>query len=254
VFEPLDAITRASYRTFASLPGGTLIDDGEIFAVMNEVPLPFFNGVATTRMRDGARIAEVHEWYRARRRGFRWWVTPDSTPAGLDSLLEAHGFRHAYDSLGMTADLAKLKAVKPSELQIKRVRDLEEMTVWADILTSVFKLTDADRQAWLDAFEALGFGDESKWAHFTGYLFNQPVGIATVMTDGDIAGIYDVATVPAARGRGAGSTLTLHALQLARDLGARHAALQSSEMGESVYRSIGFVPGPTLRLYDWRPQ
>jgi ribosomal protein S18 acetylase RimI-like enzyme len=253
VFDALDSVTRSCYRSFLPLPNASLIDDGEVYGVITAVPLGFFNGIATTRFRERERIDDIVALYRERNRGFRWWVTPDTRPAGLDTILQERGFTHAYDSLGMTADLAQLRSAKPSELRIEQVRNEAEMSVFTTVLTTVFNSPEDHHLAWLSAYRDLGFGDDAQWVHFLGYLGNMPVATTSVMIDGDLAGIYLVGTLAAARGRGAGSTLTLHAMQHARDRGARTAALQSSEMGESVYRGIGFVPGATLRLYDWRP-
>jgi GNAT superfamily N-acetyltransferase len=254
VFDALDAVTRSCYRSFLPLPDATLIDDGEVFGVMNAVPIPFFNGIATTRLRGGSRIDEIAGIYRQKSRAFRWWVTPASTPSGLGELLLSNGFRHAYDSLGMTADLAKLQTARPADLRIERVHDEAEMHTFCEILGVVFEMPEQSRRAWLSAYTELGFGDDSPWVHFLGYAGDIPVATTSVLIDRDLAGIYLVGTLASARGRGAGSVLTLHAMQHARDRGARTAALQSSEMGESVYRSIGFVPGPTLKLYEWRPE
>jgi GNAT superfamily N-acetyltransferase len=254
VFDALDSVTRSCYRSFLRLPGARLIDDGEVFGVITGVTVPFFNGIATTRLRDGARIGEIAAIYRDERRAFRWWVTPASTPAGLDTLLLANGFRHAYDSLGMTADLSTLRTARPNSLRIERVRTAAEMRVFCDVVGDVFGQPEEGRRAWHSAYVGLGLDDDSPWTNFIAYLGDTPVATTNVLVDGDLAGIYLVATLPAARGQGAGSALTLHAMQHARDRGARTAALQSSEMGESVYRSVGFIDGPTLRLYEWRPE
>ena len=254
MFDALDSVTRACYRSFLPLPNASLIDDGEVYGVRTAVPLGFFNGIATTRFRERERIDDVVDFYRPTGRAFRWWVTPDTRPADLDQKLQDHGLTHAYDSLGMTADLAKLQSARPTDLRIERVDDEAQMSVFTTVLTAVFDRPEDDRLAWLSAYRHLGFGEDAQWVHYLGYLGDMPVATTSVMIDGDLAGIYLVGTLEAARGRGAGSALTLHAMQHARDRGARTAALQSSEMGESVYRGIGFVPGPVLRLYDWRPK
>jgi GNAT superfamily N-acetyltransferase len=254
VFETLDAITRASYRSFSHLPNASLIDDGEVFGVTTDVPLPFFNGIATTRLRDTSRVGEIAQRLQARGRGFRWWLTPDTTPADLGEVLPEHGLRHAYDSLGLTADLAKLRPVSVPGLRIARMKNDSEMAAWSHVISTVFEISPADRQTWVDTFRHFGFADDAQWAHFVGFLDDRPVATTTICIDGEITGVYHVATLPEARGRGAASALTVAALQHARDRGAREAGLQASAMAESVYQSIGFVPRATIRLYDWRPQ
>jgi len=57
---------------------------------------------------------------------------------------------------------------------------------------------------------------------------------------GDDCGVYTVGTIPAYRRRGFGRALAAHALADARTRGARTATLQSTPMGESLYRSLGF--------------
>jgi GNAT superfamily N-acetyltransferase len=60
------------------------------------------------------------------------------------------------------------------------------------------------------------------------------------LADG-LAGIYCVATLPEHRGKGLGAYATAEALRAAQRLGYEIAILQSSPMGHSVYRSLGFA-------------
>ena len=57
---------------------------------------------------------------------------------------------------------------------------------------------------------------------------------------GGVGGIYSVATLPEARGKGVGVVLTLNPLLYACEEGYRIGVLQSSEMGSKVFERLGF--------------
>ena len=57
--------------------------------------------------------------------------------------------------------------------------------------------------------------------------------------DGD-CGIYNVGTLPHARRRGLGTALTALHVHDALGRGCRTASLQSTEMAERIYASLGF--------------
>ncbi|MEO8247527.1 MAG: GNAT family N-acetyltransferase [Chloroflexota bacterium] len=72
---------------------------------------------------------------------------------------------------------------------------------------------------------------------FVGYAGGQPVACAASYLTGDVIGIYTVATVAAARGRGYGTAVTAAAMA---GTDARAAALQASEVGQPVYERMGY--------------
>jgi ribosomal protein S18 acetylase RimI-like enzyme len=251
----LDGITRDCYRSFAVFPNAELLDDGRIYGVMSHAPISFFSGIASTHI-DESEVPEIIERFRAKRCAFRWWVTPLTRPQGLVPVLQAHGMRHTYDAPGMTADLTAvpLDVPLPEGVTIRRLTSAAEMTHWLDVFMPAFSLPPEQAGAWRDAYVHCGFGDDAPWQHFVAFLGDQPVATTSSHLHGDLAGIYFVATLAAARGRGIGSAVTRAAMRHARDAGATVAALQSSESGYSVYRGLGFVDHGMLTVYDWRPE
>jgi GNAT superfamily N-acetyltransferase len=65
-------------------------------------------------------------------------------------------------------------------------------------------------------------------------------------------GIYAVETVPARRRRGLAKRLMFHVLADAYRQGARTASLQSTRMGEPLYKMLGFRPAG--RYDEWVPR
>lgn len=238
-----DAISRACFRSFTHIPNAHLIDADGVFGVITKVPLTFFSGIATTTA--DAEVVRTVDRFQSQRCPFRWWVSP-SAPRDLAAVLQANGLRHAYDATAMTADLSSLDldATMPPELSI--TNDMEN---WASVFVAGFDRPDAEAAVWRDAYAACG----SEWTHLVGMLGNTPVATTSLLMAGELAGIYHVVTLPHERGRGIGAAITTAAMRHARAAGATTAVLQSSEMGFSVYRSIGFVPAGELSLYDWRP-
>lgn len=68
---------------------------------------------------------------------------------------------------------------------------------------------------------------------------------------GTDCGLYAIGTVPDLRRRGLAATLVQHVLADAYRRGARTASLQSTPMGEPLYRSLGFAP--VGRYEEWVP-
>lgn len=246
----IEQITRNCYRSFAVIDGAELLDGSGIYGVMSHVPVPFFNGIATTNITE-ADVPEVLEIVRAKRCPFRWWLGPSTRPQGLAPILEAHGLTHTYDAPGMAADLTTvdLDVPVPADVRIQRVDDL---TPWFEVFVPVFSRTAAEAALWRRAYEQCGLGEDAPWTHYVAFIDGKPVATTSLLLDGELAGIYSVGTLAEARGRGIGAAVTREAMRFARDRGATQAALQSSELGSSVYRRLGFVEYCNLRLYEWR--
>ncbi len=101
----------------------------------------------------------------------------------------------------------------------------------------------------VDLFSAYGFDSDSAWQHYIGVLHGKPVSCSSVFYAAGVAGIYMVATRPEARRQGIGAATTLQALLEARERGCRVGMLQSTEMGYSVYRGLGFETCFKIKTY-----
>ena len=254
--EAIEAIFGECFRTFAALPGATVVDNGEVSGVVSGVPLTFFNGIATTALRPDLEraIERAMAPFVARNAPFRWWISPSTRPASLPAALIAQGMKHAYDATGMAADLTgrTLDGATPADLVIVRATDAAGMQDWSELLLTAFARPAHEIPFWIQAYTAMDLAS-GPWTHLVGYADGRPVATTSVLCRGRLAGIYHVATREEARGRGYGSALTLAAMRHAQASGATDVVLQASEMAVSVYRSLGFEAYCDLSLYDWRP-
>jgi len=80
----------------------------------------------------------------------------------------------------------------------------------------------------------------------------RPVCTAQVTIAGEDAGVYTVATIPSARGRGFARRLQYVLLQRARELGARTTTLQASKLGAPVYTALGYQSYGAMNMWERR--
>jgi len=140
----------------------------------------------------------------------------------------------------MAIDLHEMNAsMQPTDgFEIRVVADEESLHTWAKVFLSGYGLPPNWESIAFDLWTQLGLNFPIR--NYLGYLNGEPVATSTVFYGGGTAGIYCVATLPEARGKGIGGAITLKPLQDAREMGYRVGVLQSSEMGYSVYKKLGF--------------
>jgi predicted acetyltransferase len=80
----------------------------------------------------------------------------------------------------------------------------------------------------------------------------EPVAACSVVAGAGVAGLYQVATLPQARGHGLATAIGLTALREAHQRGHDTAVLHSTPLAVKVYRQLGFQPITNLRLYLWQ--
>ena len=92
---------------------------------------------------------------------------------------------------------------------------------------------------------------------FTGFLATvdgAPAATSGLVLTEDVAGIYNVATLPDHRGKGLGAAITWAAAHAGAEAGRTEAILQSSKEGEPVYRRMGFDVLDRYRQFEPKPQ
>ncbi|HZU70546.1 MAG TPA: GNAT family N-acetyltransferase [Ktedonobacteraceae bacterium] len=226
-----------------------------------------------------ARVQALVDSFKSNGRPLGWLVLPSSRPVDLPSHLLANGLKQVNnrphmlvdlhtlpawadestvgeadaDALGAAlsgsegngADQSAVGAVNrpprvPAGLLIERVNDGASFAQWYRATVAGFEMTLATAEIYYEAYTRAGFDPAGPFLHYVGYLDGEPVTSSTLLLTDNMAGIYDVSTAPAVRGRGLGTAITLLPLLEARARGYRYACLQSSPEGYNVYRGLGF--------------
>lgn len=187
-----------------------------------------------------------------------WW----DPPAAVERLLPAAGLRLNSQDTGMTADLARvpISVEAPVGLTIERVRDDAAALSWRLALRAANELpldvptTQEHMVAVLRGLAPAGYDEGEPLRLYLAKLGGAPVAVAQLFLGAGVAGIYCVGTLPAVRRQGIGAAVTHAALGHARALGYNMAVLGASELGEPVYRQLGFVAFGKLSEYVWGPE
>ena len=137
----------------------------------------------------------------------------------------------------------------PPELRVEQVDTVEGLAMHVATLAASFELPVGIMADFLADVPLR----DTRLRLLNGYLGGQLVTTSAVFLHGPVAGVYDVATLPAHRGRGLGEAMTWQAMGLAARAGATLASLQPSAMGLPIYTRMGFDRVAAFRQLEWRP-
>jgi ribosomal protein S18 acetylase RimI-like enzyme len=225
---------------------------------ITNLPMSLFNSIMDARLvpeQTDAAIQSIVSDARARNVPLLWWIGPSTRPADLGKRLENHGFNFDETGPGMAVDLQKLSqsTAKPAGFSIQLAQGEAAWRQWSIVMALGFGAATANELS-VNAWCSLLAQHPQIMLAYTGWLDDQPVSASLLLLAAGVAGIYCVATIPAARRKGIGAYMTLHPLIQARSMGYRIGVLQSSEMGLGVYRSLGFKEYCQIDSYFWRPE
>lgn len=169
-----------------------------------------------------------------------WLPDHDSASA---KLLASAGHKLDANPRAMALELADLPEPDPGDLEWTSDGSLEVMKRINDVAYGYEPGT----------FErGLGATPEGTWRIYEARLGGEPASVlATTDVEGD-CGIWWVATVPEARGRGLSRDLLGIALAEARGRGLETSTLQATKLGRPVYERVGYRDVGALQMWERR--
>lgn len=215
-------------------------DDGLAVRVASGLPIAFFNGAFCRRPvapSDADAVVDAAiGFFGARTLPWLLW-----TRAGIDIALSAACARAGLREVGgppamVMAAIPREAPALPDRVQVARA-SVADLGLVQQILADGFGMPIEVAQTFMSG----PFLHTDGTAVVIGLLDGRPMTTALVHVSGRTAGIYNVATLPDARGRGLGAAATWAAVMAGGEMGAEHAALQSSPSGYPVYARMGFV-------------
>jgi ribosomal protein S18 acetylase RimI-like enzyme len=260
VIAAMEANLCAWGRAFGQSPQTVLHDSPGLLSYLTGIPHPVFNGVLRANLKieeADQRIDETLAPFQARGVPMMWVTGPSSQPADLGVRLQACGFIQedrpgmGAEDLGMAVDLQALNESLPAPpgLTIQPVEEAESARQWAEASRRGFDVSPEVADGWLRVNTSMPFPGPLR--HFLGRLDGEPVATSSLLPGGGVAGVYNVSTVPEARGQGIGTAMVLEALRAACAMGYRIGVLTAAPMGVSIYRRIGFTEYCLFGVYYW---
>lgn len=246
------------FRCLGLVPGAYVRDDESVLAVASGTPMSDYNVVLRTRFAGGEanrEIEAVMAHFRERGLNMVWYTSANTRPPELGEHLERLGLIRGPEIPGMAVELAQVDAGAdlPPGCAITPVETSDDMRRWVDVYGGHRQHAPEARETFLRIHSAVGLGPEAPWRHYLGWLGGEPVATSVLYRAAGVAGIYRVATLPAARGRGIGTAMTLAALREARAAGDRYGILDAAPDAVPLYRRLGFEVYCTLGTYFWAP-
>ena len=245
VEDNLDAFLESVIRSGAFETG----TDPDVWNYWCDVPFPLFNAIGAARFARGTverRAQEVVKPYLERGLPFMWWATPSGHAEELGPVLTELGL--AGDPVpGMYRELGG--AVDPN---VPSGVTLEEVGGDELIPTMVagFGMPEMVCEPLGRFVAAL---PPEQVGHLLARLDGRPVACGSLWLTGRTAGLYNIATLDEARGRGIGYAVTAALANLGVDRGATHAILHASQTGRPLYERLGFEQVCITPQYIWIP-
>ncbi|MER5970432.1 GNAT family N-acetyltransferase [Streptomyces sp. NPDC002055] len=223
-------------------PGGPLDPNGRLAPTG---PLDLNGQIAPTGPLDlRGRVAAVEKFYAGYAAAPRFQITPGTCPSGLDPLLAERGYRRESPMTLRCAPTTAVLAQAPTgSLRGSACASTGPLRVRVD---------DHPTSAWFDVWHAVhGQGAEprSEWdllgrvnrhsAYACALSDGEVIAVSRAVADEGWAGVFGMATIPRARGKGA-----------ARAVLAALADWAGSHEAHRMYLQVERDNAPALRLYD----
>ncbi|MFA1548478.1 GNAT family N-acetyltransferase [Actinomadura chokoriensis] len=175
-----------------------------------------------------ARVVETEKFYAAHGTTPRFQVTPRACPEELDAVLEKRGYRrHGSVSL----------QVAPTDRVRRQAGGLQ------------VRLEERPTRAWFETWQAVNGDSRAEWdmlarvdlpsTYASALIGDEVVAVGRAVADTGCAGVFSMATLPRARGKGAARTV-LTAL----------AGWAAANKAARMYLQVERDNGPARRLYE----
>lgn len=258
----LDHVAQLEYNVeffvgyLSAWSGWRVCIEGGLLWVESGIPNEAFNKVIRCQLSSAHaahRLVRLRDETFGRGAPLGFWLGPRSEPANLAHILEELGFRPTAQAWGMVRQVEPQALPHPAEVEVQVLRGCGFWPSWVEVFAQCFGLPWDVAQAYGEQL-TIGLGEDQPLTHMAAFVRGQLIGTASVFVDDrGVAGIYNLATAPSARGQGVGEGLVSAVMAEAANRGCQWAVLRSTAAAYSFYMSAGFQPVARYQVYVATP-
>lgn len=229
-----------------------ICDKDNIFHTVSDIDDPLMNAVLSSNLKANeieSMVNDIQSYYDSKNLSFCWWVDSSTDDPNLVKQLGKNKFTLFGNVSGMVKNIGSTLATQPSshDIEIIELTNSHDLREWLTPIKVGFAMSDISAEKYLNIFEKLSVTSNPP-AHFLAKYQDKVIASSTLFF-GENAGIYNCATLPEHRGKGALSLLTTKMLEKAKERGYKQVTLQASPMSISVFRKHGFQDVVPYKVY-----
>ncbi len=191
---------------------------------------------------DKTELETAVTYFRSRNREFCLWVHNQNLSPETGRNLSKLQLVRQNSEIGMSLDLNTYAPIHSDKHeQVKSVSDIHQLEEYSQVIAANWQPPDTN------VVDYYRLTSDHYLNHKLGIslfiFFEKSLPLATVEmfpSDSETIGIYGLATLEDARGKGIGSALMTYALNTAKSRNYKQVVLQASEAGVGIYRKLGF--------------
>lgn len=200
---------------------------------------PFFNVLFDTRssrLISKDLVVAATDYFGEHQVPWGWFIMP----ADRNNDLPEHHFSLLEEYPAMYFNLSSPLPIRKSEhITIREVDMNDDLSEWIQPINDGFQVNAGD-----DSYRKLNvrilYKGENKLRHFVAFYKGEIAGASTLFISHDAVMLHNLATKSEFTKHGVGTTLTLHMMELAKNIGFEHCFLDASSDAFSLYRKVGF--------------
>lgn len=176
----------------------------------------------------------------------QWFIGPRSNSSDFIKILSKYGFNMVGQWPGMAIELLKMNTdfSNPPNLSIEVIKKEDSLSQWVSVVsTAMF----GNGFMGIDLFKNLL--TDTDFNFYLAFLNEKPVATSLAFISSGIVGLYLISTLPEYRNRGIGKMITLAPLYDAKKIGYKIGGLFATQLGERIYRRIGFKEVCNFDIY-----